>query len=43
MPVMSLPYSITRPFVACSKPATIRRLVVLPLPDGPSIEKNSPS
>jgi hypothetical protein len=30
------------PLVAVSKPAIIRRTVVLPEPDGPSIEKNSP-
>jgi hypothetical protein len=29
--------------VGCSKPAIIRSVVVLPQPDGPSIEKNSPS
>ena len=28
--------------VGCSNPAIIRRVVVLPQPDGPSIEKNSP-
>src|SRR6476659_4579991 len=32
-----------RPSVGSSKPAIIRRHVVLPDPDGPSIEKNSPS
>ena len=31
-----------RPLVGCSKPAIIRSVVVLPQPDGPSIEKNSP-
>src|SRR5690349_17078956 len=30
------------PRVGCSKPAIIRSTVVLPDPDGPSIEKNSP-
>ena len=33
----------TVPDVGISKPAIMRRHVVLPLPDGPSIEKNSPS
>src|SRR5690242_6869172 len=32
-----------RPRVGKSKPAISRRQVVLPEPDGPSIEKNSPS
>ena len=31
------------PRSGCSKPAIIRRQVVLPEPEGPSIEKNSPS
>ncbi len=31
-----------RPASGCSKPAIIRSVVVLPQPDGPSIEKNSP-
>src|SRR3990167_10445601 len=31
------------PEVGCSKPAIRRRQVVLPEPDGPSMEKNSPS
>src|SRR5262245_381406 len=35
--------SSTSPLVGWSKPATRRRQVVLPEPDGPSIEKNSPS
>ena len=30
------------PSVGVSKPAIIRSVVVLPQPDGPSIEKNSP-
>src|SRR3954469_1505846 len=30
------------PLVGCSNPAIIRSTVVLPEPDGPSIEKNSP-
>jgi hypothetical protein len=28
--------------VGCSNPAIIRNVVVLPQPEGPSIEKNSP-
>ncbi len=31
------------PSVGCSKPAMSRSTVVLPDPDGPSIEKNSPA
>ena len=31
-----------RPSLGCSKPATIRSVVVFPQPDGPSSEKNSP-
>src|SRR5690348_18273697 len=31
-----------RPLVGCSKPAISRSVVVLPQPDGPSREKNSP-
>ncbi len=38
-----VPCSSTRPSLGCSKPAIMRRVVVLPDPDGPSIEKNSPS
>ena len=38
----SEPSSSTWPLVAVSKPAMIRRTVVFPDPDGPSIEKNSP-
>src|SRR4051812_13011937 len=41
--VTSAPCSTTRPLSGVSNPAIIRRLVVLPQPDGPSIEKNSPS
>src|SRR3954453_1333798 len=41
--VMSVPCRRTRPVSGVSNPAIIRRLVVLPQPDGPSIEKNSPS
>ena len=37
------PASSTAPAVGCSNPAIIRSTVVLPLPDGPSSEKNSPS
>src|SRR6516165_159464 len=42
MPVTSEPSSRTFPAVGCSKPAISRRVVVLPQPDGPSSEKNSP-
>src|SRR6516225_3333107 len=38
----STPSSRIRPEVGCSKPAISRRVVVLPQPDGPSREKNSP-
>src|SRR5258706_11107409 len=38
-----MPWRRTRPDVGISKPAIIRRVVVLPDPEGPSIEKNSPS
>ena len=31
------------PLVGSSRPATIRRVVVLPQPDGPSNAKNEPS
>ena len=41
--VTSAPWSRIRPSVGSSKPAIIRSVVVLPEPDGPSIEKNSPS
>src|SRR4051794_12153357 len=41
--VTSTPWRRTRPDVGSSNPAIIRRVVVLPEPDGPSIEKNSPS
>ena len=41
--VTSWPWRSTRPSVGSSKPAIIRSVVVLPEPDGPSIEKNSPS
>ncbi len=39
----SSPWRRIRPEVGSSNPAIIRRVVVLPEPDGPSIEKNSPS
>src|ERR1043165_9477489 len=38
---MLVPSSRICPLVGCSKPAIIR-VVVLPHPDGPSMEKNSP-
>ena len=38
----SSPSRRTRPAVGASNPAIIRRVVVFPQPDGPSIEKNSP-
>ena len=41
--VTSAPWRRTRPAVGISNPAIIRSVVVLPDPDGPSIEKNSPS
>ena len=41
--VTSPPRSRMRPLVGSSKPAIMRSVVVLPQPDGPSIEKNSPS
>jgi hypothetical protein len=34
---------ITRPDVGSSSPATIRRVVVLPQPEGPSRAKNDPA
>src|SRR6266576_1679738 len=42
-PTTSLPYSRIWPLVGSSKPPIIRSIVVLPHPDGPSNEKNSPS
>ena len=39
---MSLPSIVIWPVVGCSKPAIIRRVVVLPQPDGPRNETNSP-
>src|SRR6266516_6495267 len=41
--VTSWPCSRITPWVGSSKPAIIRIVVVLPQPDGPSREKNSPS
>ncbi len=43
MPAMSSPPMSTRPVVGSRKPEIIRRIVVLPQPDGPRIEKNSPA
>src|SRR6266536_115481 len=40
---MSLPYSRMLPLLGSSKPASICRVVVLPHPEGPSSEKNSPA
>ena len=39
----STPSSRIAPSVGVSNPAIIRRVVVLPQPEGPSIEKNSPA
>ena len=39
---MSLPPSVIVPSVGVSRPATIRSVVVLPQPDGPSRAKNEP-
>ena len=41
--VTSPPRSRMRPLLGSSKPAIMRSVVVLPQPDGPSMEKNSPS
>ncbi len=41
-PTMSRPVSSTLPASGSSNPAIMRSDVVLPHPDGPSIEKNSP-
>ena len=41
--VMSRSRSRIRPAVGSSKPPIIRSVVVLPQPDGPSSEKNSPA
>src|SRR3954469_25382337 len=40
--VMSTPSTVIVPAVGCSKPAIIRRVVVLPQPDGPRNDTNSP-
>src|SRR3954462_2507074 len=40
--VMSLPSTVIVPEVGCSKPAIIRSVVVLPQPDGPRNDTNSP-
>ena len=40
--VMSSPSIVIVPAVGCSKPAIIRRVVVLPQPDGPRNDTNSP-
>ena len=40
---MGLPWMKISPSVGSSNPAIMRRLVVLPQPEGPSSEKNSPS
>jgi hypothetical protein len=42
MPVMSRPPILTVPSDGSRKPDTVRRIVVLPQPDGPRKEKNSP-
>ena len=39
---MSRPPTLMRPAVGSSNPAIMRSVVVLPQPDGPMIEKNSP-
>ncbi len=43
MPTTFSPCSRIRPPVGSSKPPIMRSVVVLPQPDGPSIEKKSPS
>ena len=40
--VTSVPPMLIDPDVGCSRPATIRSVVVLPQPDGPSRAKNEP-
>ncbi len=42
-PSIDLPSITTMPEVTSSNPAMVRKSVVLPQPDGPSSEKNSPS
>ncbi len=39
--VTALPLTLTMPALGGSKPATMRRQVVLPQPDGPTIATNS--
>ena len=41
--VTSPPPSRTMPLVGSMKPATMRKVVVLPQPEGPSSTRNSPS
>ena len=43
MPAIGWPSMKMLPDVGLSKPAIMRSSVVLPQPDGPSSEKNSPS
>ena len=43
MPSIDWPSTEIKPLVGLSKPAIMRNSVVLPQPDGPSSEKNSPS
>ncbi|MDT4873921.1 hypothetical protein FQZ97_1091890 [compost metagenome] len=40
--VIGTPFRLISPEVGDSKPASIIRVVVLPEPDGPSSERNSP-
>ena len=40
--VMSLPSSSTTPALGATKPAMVIRMVVLPLPDGPSSVRKAP-
>src|SRR3972149_9416210 len=40
--VMSLPSRVICPVVGISNPATIRKVVVFPQPDGPKKDTNSP-
>ncbi len=42
-PLVSLPSISTTPDEISSNPAMVRRSVVLPQPEGPSSEKNSPA
>src|SRR3954447_4478711 len=41
-PIIDCPRMRMSPLVGCSKPAIMRIRVVLPQPEGPRIEKNSP-